>query len=321
MTKSVKFETTQDGSVWNTIFNNTVFDYKVTESAIIIPLPTDSTFDKFGIKKLYPTKDQEWFVDMANPAGTQRFVNLPSITIVDEPDDTGNMKAFQTSADQVRLEANSIAGKKALNVEVQAYCKWMEGKNDSGYLYQFYGGRGGHHSDSTDARKCLGSAYKSSIMDDGNAKERKEVEHPNYASNKAAALATSKPLKGHWLGHKLALYNITENGKQYPKIETWVDDGCDNGDGKLVIKGNENRWRKVTQYVDRGGWAAGNSGWNESCPALDSNYVHQFRKLDEILNSSGMVGFEYNCIGVWRTDGVTVRWKGLSAREIVPPTL
>lgn len=285
------------------------------------------TVDKWGIKQIYPTSTvnvQEWYVDMASPTTTPRFTNLPAITMVSETDDIGGTKALETSATQVRMEANSVSGKKALNVEITSYSKWTAGSNANGYMAQDYGGRGGHHSDSTPERKCMGSAYKGAYMQTGTAKCRKEVEHPNYASSKNEVQATTKPLKGHWIGRKTVIYNIVENGKTYPKIEVYVDDGCDLN-GTLVVKGNETRWRKVTEYVDRGGWSADSTGWNTTCPPLDSNYAHTYRKVDEIMNTSGMVGFDFNCIAVWRTDDVTMRWKYLSAREItttvvVPPT-
>lgn len=311
MSKRVKLDVTKDGSSWATVYDSIVQDYRVTEPPIV-------SLDKLGIKKIYPTKDQEWFVDMANPAGTPRFTNLPTLVSVDEVDDIGGLKAFQTSASQVRMEANSITGQKSLNVEITCYSKWVAGSNANGYMAQDYGARGGHHSDSTAARKCMGSAYKGAYMQTGKAKCRKEVEHPNYADSKNEQVATTKPLKGHWLGRKTIIYNIVELGKTYPKIELYVDDGCDLN-GALVVKGNENRWKKVTEYVDRGGWSADSTGWNSTCPALDSNYAHAYRKVDEIMNTSGMVGFDYNCIGVWRTDDVTTSWKYLSSREITPP--
>lgn len=316
MTTKFTVKITKDGTNWQTVYDDVAVDATIKQTIL-------GDVDKFGIKKFYPTStinNQEWFVDMADPVSTPCFTNLPTITMVDEIDDIGGLKAFQTSADQVRMEANSVAGKKSLNVEITGYRKWVSGTNTEGRLFQDYGGRGGHHSNSTTTRACWGSAYKACLNSDGKAEFRKEVNHPAYCGDKATLQATTKTLLGHWIGQKLVIYNLPKdaNGKIYPKLEYYIDDGCDNA-GKLVIKGNETRWRKVTEYVDKGGWSTSDSDFVSTCPPLDSNYVHQYRQRDEIFNTSGSVGLDYNCIGVYRTDGITARWKYLSAREITPP--
>jgi hypothetical protein len=54
-----------------------------------------SAVDKFGIKKLYPTKSggEQWYMDMNNPLSDSRF--NPQNTITKNPDGSWKMKSTQ----------------------------------------------------------------------------------------------------------------------------------------------------------------------------------------------------------------------------------
>jgi hypothetical protein len=267
------------------------------------PSPPTSNLDTFGIKKIYPDAaiKNEWYVDMANPATTPNFKNLPTITKITTDG------SFQTNATQVRMEAWSAVGKKFLNVEITAYTKLISGTPT--YLLQQYS-RGGHHfSDST--KWCEGSAYKGALLTDGNSTCRKEINHPAYTNNRGTVRATTKPLLNRWVGFKTVIYNYLSAGKTYVRVENYIDDDVQDANGNLIIKNN---WVKCATTDDTGGWATTNPDFKADCPRLNKDITSGFRARDEILSLPG--GTATQNLAAWRTDAATNKWKYLSVREI-----
>lgn len=256
---------------------------------------TTSTLDKFGIKKLYPTREggEEWFVNMTDPKSDPRFRNWKNIgTFVKQSDGS-----WLVDADQIRLEAWSPDNKKWLNVEITQYAKVLRSSNN---LLQMYS-RGGHHSSRT---PCEGSAVKARLYLDGRAAWVKEINHPAYTGNRATVSGlTSSSLVGKWVGFKAVIRNVVENGNTYVKMESYIDTDVTDSNGNLVIKNN---WRKASEYVDRGGWGTNDSDFESSCG----------RARDEILRHPG--GTATANLAAWRTDGTRWQWKYLSVREIQP---
>lgn len=269
-----------------------------------LPLTVSTTtlLDKFGIKKIYPTKTgaNEWYVNMDDPDSDPNFRNLPSMTKQSDG-------SWQVSASQVRMEAWSPSDKKWLNVEITGYAKMISGSNE---LVQWYS-RGGHH---TSTNECLGSAYKARIYGDGEARWVKEVTHPAYTSNLGSVQATNTALDDRWIGFKAVIYNFVENGKTYVRMQSYIDDDVTDSNGKLVIKNN---WKLASVVEDRGGWSTANSDFNASCFRVNKDSSEQYRQRDEILNLAG--GTSTQNIAAWRSDDLTWNWKYLSVREIVPP--
>jgi hypothetical protein len=261
-----------------------------------------SLIDKFEVKKLYPDAAtvNEWYVDMANPAASPNFKNLPTIT--KQPDGS-----FQTNASQVRMEAWSPVDKKFLNVEITAYTKLVSGTPQ--YTLQQYS-RGGHHF-SDPAKACEGSAMKGGLLTNGDSTCRKEVNHPAYCNNRGTVKATTKPLLKRWVGYKTVIYNYLSGGKTFVHMENYIDDDVTDASGNLVIKNN---WVKCAATDDTGGWSTDNPDFKADCPHLNKDVTTGYRTRDEILNMPG--GTATQNLAAWRTDGSTNNWKYLSVREI-----
>jgi hypothetical protein len=248
--------------------------------------------DIFGIQKIYPTKlgGQEWYVNMDDPRSDSQFRNLGNLVL------SGNGDSWHVSADQVRMEAWSHENEKWLNVEVTAYAKIEGGSTE---LLQLYS-RGGHH---TDSDQCEGSAYKARLYGNGMAAWTKEITHPAYAGNLGMMQATNIPLEDRWVGFKAVFYNVAEDGSEYVRLESYIDDDVTDSSGNLVVGNN---WELASVVEDRGGWATDNSDFNTSCG----------RERDEVLLSPGGTDTQ-NIVG-FRTDSIDWSFKYLSAREIDP---
>lgn len=299
-------------SQWNSITDIQIYGEALPTSPPDTSNPPSPTGnDKFGVKMLYPTdtrtdKSAPWYVDMGDPRNSPRFKNLPSISM-------NNDGSFRTSASQVRLEAWSETDKKWLNVEITCYTKVVSGSPTYG-LQQY--SRGGHHySDSS--RWCEGSAMKGRFYLDGRIAVVKEVNHPAYCGNRGVVQATTKSMRGRWLGCKTVIFNITgSDGKTYVVVEQWIDDDCTDAQGNLVIKNN---WQKKTTVQDRGGWSTDDPDFKADCPRMNKDRSSGSRLRDEILNMPG--GTTTANLAAWRTDGSTNDWKFLSVREIIPPSV
>jgi hypothetical protein len=255
-----------------------------------------STFDKFGIGEIYPTKTSgmEWYVNMADPKRDQSFRNLASIQFSKQPD--GSWQIYSTNG-QIRMESWSPRNEKWLNVEITEYAKIVNTTND---LLQMYS-RGGNHIYSD---PCIGSAYKARLYGDGTATWIKEVTFPAYTEERGKVQATEKPLDGRWVGFKAVIYNFVENGKTYVHMESYIDDDVTDSNGNLVIKNN---WKLASVVEDKGGWATDNSDFDPKCGVAK----------DAILATPG--GTSTQNIVAWRTDDTAWDFKYLTAREIQPP--
>ena len=89
-----------------------------------------------------------------------------------------------------------------------------------------------------------------------------------------------------WIGLKSVVYNIQQNGTSYPKLEMWID------------QNNNNTWKKIHEYVDKGGWG---STMNRCGGAPDQL----------ITWGSPVVTFRWD-------DTADVDFRNLSVREIQP---
>ena len=210
------------------------------------------TLDKFGIKKIYPTKEggEEWYLS-SSPADDCRFD--PKTTLVLNADGSYKVKSTQvrisvltsTGYDQddiTTYNQKELAEKGYMqssndwkNVEVSGYVKLNSGNDVSGFSWY---GRGGQH---TDLEECEGTAYHGQIRYDGKSDFSKEQWHSGGYSF-TEPLQVVDPLEGRWIGYKFVMYNFEKNGETVVKLENWIDEK------------NNNTWVKVDEHMDEGGW-------------------------------------------------------------------
>lgn len=255
------------------------------------------TLDKFGIKKIYPTKEggEEWYLS-SSPADDCRFD--PKTTLILNADGSYKVKSTQvrisvlTSTgydldDITTYNQKELAEKGYMqssndwkNVEVSGYVKLNSGNDGSGFSWY---GRGGQH---TDLEECEGTAYHGQIRYDGKSDFSKEQWHTGGYSF-TEPLQVVDPIEGRWIGYKFVMYNFEKNGETVVKLENWIDEK------------NNNTWVKVDEHIDEGGW--GDEG--DKCGGSP----------DQILSWGGPI--------------VTFRWDGakdvdikhFSVREIQSP--
>jgi hypothetical protein len=303
--------------------------------------------DQNGIQKIYPTAKKgsakEWYFrqDGEDPTKDPRLKNWKeSGGIRKTQDGTG---AFYLNAKSgARLEAWSARGKnsavdseanKWLNTETTAYFFYIRDLANSEkepYAFQLYS-RSGHHSDKR-GEECQGACYKSAIFKDGRSTIRQEVAHGRYAENRATQQGiTAHPVRGHWVGFKQVVYNLDEDGEPdvYVVIENYVDQNCTDSDGKSLVVRND--WVLTSRFIDRGvagggagiGWSLANPTKDEKkleklkCKSLDLKRQGEPRKASDIINTPGGTK-DGNCCLI-SADGVELKFKHFSVREIVPP--
>jgi hypothetical protein len=262
---------------------------------------TSGGTDKFGIKKIYNTKSsgEEWYMDMKNPTGDNRF--NPQNTITKNSDGSWKMKSSKvrmgvytssgySSSKIPTLDHSKIASKGYMlapndwkNIEMTMYTKVNKAGSDDNFAPY---GRGGRHTGGGAPEGCEGSAYKGDLFFSGKVRFAKEQWHVSYVFTNYETGTSS--IKGKWVGFKFVLYNFQDsNGKTAVKTEFWLDE---NNKGTFV---------KVDENVDRGGW--GNEG--KECNGAP----------DQIITWGGP-------IATFRWDTATdVDFKNLSVREIQPP--
>ena len=262
---------------------------------------SDSDLDVFGIKKLYPTRNngEEWYLNMNNPTGDSRF--NPQNTITKNPDGSWKMKstkvrmAVYTSTgydgnDIPTLDHSKIASKGYMlapndwrNFEMTQYVKVNTSPSDDNFSPN---GRGGRHTgDGTPPVGCEGSSMKGHVFFSGKVRFAKEQWHVSYVFTSKKTATSS--IEDKWIGIKFIVYNFVENNKIVVKTELWLDTK------------NSGNFVKVDENVDRGGW--GTEG--TECGGAP----------DQLISWGGpMTTFR------WDT-ATDVDFKNLSVREIVPP--
>ena len=131
------------------------------------------------------------------------------------------------------------------NVEMTGYFKLNEYVEDEFSMFS----RSVWHNRNQSG--CGGSDYKPKLHFDGTVTLDKEEWHVHYTDQpKPAGAPEHKIIVGlgnltnKWIGLKNIIYNIEENGASYPKMEMWID------------QNNNNTWRKIHEYVDKGDWGS-----------------------------------------------------------------
>src|SRR6266487_4638538 len=266
--------------------------------------PQDPGVDKFGIKKIYPTKSvggktEEWYMNMDNPTNDAR-TSPPSMSKNSDGSwkvtsgkvrygvytSTGYHPGQISTLNQAQMEAKGYmqSPNDWKNVEMTGLVKFVSG--DSTDSWTWYA-RGGRHTGSGYPQGCEGTAYKVDLFYNGKVRFAKEQWHVSYVftGSKTPTIPTNNI--GKFVGFKGVMYNFQQGGKTVVKLELWVDPTL------------TNNWQKVDEFVDSGGWGS----------------------------SAGECGGKPDQIITWGGPTATFRWdnannvsiKNLSVREIVPP--
>ena len=252
-------------------------------------------FDKFGIKKIYPTREngREWYINMENVTADKSF-DTNAISLNKEPD--GSWKLGSADSDDVYqglyhtlMSANTSKDQKEWkNVEMTGYLRMLETSDDTSAV-QFYA-RGGRHSDEV---PCEGTSIKGRLHANGEVGWIKEIWHDGgYTEENATAEATDSILD-RWVGFKVVIYNI--NNDSAVAMESYLD------------LDNNNHWKKVNDFIDNGGWYSSSSD-------SDFNRANCGKPKDYIVTNSGP-------IASFRSDGIEWDFRNLSVREIQPTPL
>jgi N,N-dimethylformamidase beta subunit-like protein len=250
--------------------------------------------DKFGIKKIYQTEQngREWYLNMKNPYEDKDFI-LGDILLEKQPD--GSWKVGSSNRQDpfngkyhIILGVNTPPHKKEWkNVEITGYAKAVS-TSDAQNVLQWYA-RGANH---TSKAPCEGTSLKGRILINGSVGWKKEIWHDGGYTDQNASFQATDSILNRWIGWKVVIYNI--NNDTAVKMESYLDDK------------NNNKWQKVTDFIDNGRW------YSSSSDAIFSTGNCGKPKDYIVTNAGPVVAF--------RSDGIVWNFKNLSVREIQPPS-
>ena len=252
-------------------------------------------FDKFGIEKIYPTREngREWYVNMENLTADNLFdTNVADFS--KQPDGSWRVGSSDSDGEyqgvyHVVLSANTSLGQMEWkNVEITGYLRMVETSDDESAV-QWYA-RGGRHSDEV---PCEGTSIKGRLHANGEVGWVKEIWHDGGYTEENATAKPADSIMDRWVGYKAIIYNI--NNDSAVAMEAYLDDD------------NNNQWRKVNDFIDNGGW------YSSSSDSVFSS-AKCGKSKDHIITNSGP-------IASFRSDGVEWDFKNLSVREIQPSPL
>ena len=257
-------------------------------------------FDRFGIKKIYPTNKGggfEWFMNNSDPTSDPYLHNYKNIV----KNEDGSYNIGERS--RMGIYSKDGIGYPKGNMETYDFTElskkgywykhsdWKNVEITGEYLYKKGKGPGITHyarseDHSTINNGCGGSSYKLKIHFDGTSSISKEQTHPKpwkIPFNKSSFIVGNK-LDKDWFRFKGIMYNLPDGTV---KLENWLDPFLNN------------TWIKIAEYHDKGGW--GKDG--NKCQGKDDHII------------------------IWGSPTATFRWddalvyfKNLSVREIQPPS-
>jgi hypothetical protein len=274
------------------IASNTQTENSFSASAAAEGTITNSSeVDKFGIQKIYPTKQggREWFLNMDNPLLDNNFAITFSENITRQDEGSWNI-----SGRAVRLNVNTPPGlPQWKNVEITGYAKINEVLSDTNSTVKdedlSWYARGGRHNTKV---PCEATAYIGGIYVDGSVGWKKEIWFIGGYTDEKGADKVTTPILGRWIGWKVIIYNI--NNDTAVKLESYIDNT------------NTNFWIKVSDLVDDGGWYSKSNDAEFYSAGCD-------RDKDFVVTNGGPVV-------TFRSDNLTWEFKDLSIREIDPGT-
>jgi hypothetical protein len=244
--------------------------------------------DNFGIREIYPTKEngREWHMNMENPKEDEHFSITFNPNITRQEDGS-----WRISTPVVRMNVNTLEGETNWkNVEMTGYAK-IAGviSNSSNKVIEndlTWYARGGKHNQEI---PCEATAYMGGLYDNGKVGWKKELWFVGGYTDERQSAKVTNSLVDRWVGWKVVIYNINNSEV---KLESYIDNT------------NTNYWIKVTDLVDDGGWYA---------KMPDSNFFDAecSKDKDFIITNSGSTA-------TFRSDNLIWDFKYLSIREIEP---
>jgi len=245
--------------------------------------------DKFGIREIYPTKEngREWYMNMENPKDDQNF----SITF--NPNLSRQVDgSWRISVPVVRMNVKTLEGESNWkNVEMTGYVKIVSViENSSNKVIEndlTWYARGGKHNPEF---PCEATAYMGGLYDNGKVGWKKELWFVGGYTDEKQSNKVTNSLVDRWIGWKVVIYNVNNNSEV--KLESYLDNT------------NSNYWVKVTNLVDDGGWYAKMPDSNFFAPGC-------YKDKDSIITNSGSTA-------TFRSDNLIWDFKNLSIREIDP---
>jgi hypothetical protein len=258
-------------------------------ASVLTSYPNDVRNDKFGIREIYPTKEngREWYVNMENPKDDQNF----SITF--NPNLTRQVDgSWRISVPVVRMNVKTLEGESNWkNVEMTGYVKIVSViENSSNKVIEndlTWYARGGKHNPEF---PCEATAYMGGLYDNGKVGWKKELWFVGGYTDEKQSNKVTNSLVDRWIGWKVVIYNVNNNSEV--KLESYLDNT------------NSNYWVKVTNLVDDGGWYAKMPDSNFFAPGC-------YKDKDSIITNSGSTA-------TFRSDNLIWDFKNLSIREIDP---
>jgi hypothetical protein len=257
--------------------------------SVLASSENDITYDKFGIREIYPTKvnGREWFVNMENPKDDKNFAITFNPNLTRQEDGS-----WRISVPVVRMNVKTIEGETNWrNVEMTGYAKIVSViENSSNKVIEndlTWYARGGKHNPEI---PCEATAYMGGLYDNGKVGWKKELWFVGGYTDERQSNKITNSLTDRWIGWKVVIYNINNNSEV--KLESYLDNT------------NSDYWVKVTDLVDDGGWYAkmpDSNFYSAQCP----------KDKDSIITTPGSTA-------TFRSDNLIWDFKNLSIREIDP---
>ena len=230
---------------------------------------SNNLVDPFGIREIYPTKagGEQWFMNMNDITHDPRTsFTASNPTLTRNPDGSWKVSSTQvrfnvftssgyhheliTTVNQQQLETKGYmqSPNDWKNVEITGYLKLNKQGGDvrgnSGALvgghYTLYARGGKHTGFGAPNGGCEGTSYHADWAYDGSTRFAKEQWHVSYVFTPYKS--ATDPIIDKWIGFKMIMYNIQQNGTTAVKMEILVDPD------------NNGNWVKVNDFVDSGGW-------------------------------------------------------------------
>jgi hypothetical protein len=262
------------------------------------PEPNTGELDKFGIAKLYPT---------ASGTGNEYYTKTNAAT-VSEFTDNGRIdrlpSGFSRNSDGSWNIPEGTTPRWVINGGWRNIEMTMQLKINSGSLVQLYSNGEQHTTDVTGA--WHGSANKMRVYADGRMGFVKELYHESGNSGYTSETATrdnGDSITGKWVTVKFVGYNVKDNTQR--KLEAYIS------------VNNDNRFVKVAEYLDSGGWSASTRFDNFMSYMKDRypSYVPENRDTGRAMVRNEVITWEGDWVS-FRSDGADYDFKNVSVREI-----
>ena len=292
--------TDNDGNqAWNSIYVTVMPESQPGPEPEPAPAPNSGELDQFGIAKLYPT---------ASGIGNEYYTKTSADTVT-EFRDNGRIdrlpSGFSRNADGSWNIPEGSTPRWVINGGWRNVEMTMQLRINSGTLVQLYSNGEQHTTDVTGA--WHGSANKMRVYADGRLGFIKELYHESGNSgytNEAATRDSGASITSKWVTVKFVGYNVDEN--RHRKLEAYISPD------------NDNRFIKVAEYLDAGGWSASTRFENfmSYMKQRYPSYIPENRDTGQAMTRSEVITW----MGDWvsfRSDGADYDFKNVSVREIV----